>query len=216
MLYQVSINTSHVAATENLDYVHVSSTLIFQDGSQNNTMICINIIIIDDLRIEGEEIFYMTLFSTDLDVFFSTNTTIIVIMDDEGINDNKSTFLKPLCYILAAPRVSIHPTDTNVTKFQAFSLICEGTGNPIPEILWAHNGSIIVPDQEHVSVLSTALQRAYSTLTISMADINTSGLYYCTVSAAGETERSTSAVVFVQSEPCNLPSFCAHYKSHIM
>ena len=76
----------HTAATENLDYVHVFDTLIFQNGSQNNTMICINIIIIDDLRIEEEEIFYITLLSADLDVFFSTNTTTIVIMDDEGNN----------------------------------------------------------------------------------------------------------------------------------
>ena len=61
------------------------NTLIFQGGTPNNTMICVIIIIIDDLRIEGEEIFHVTLFSADLDVFFSTNTTIIVIMDDEGI-----------------------------------------------------------------------------------------------------------------------------------
>ena len=101
-----------------------------------------------------------------------------------------------------APRVSIHPTDTNITRLETFSLICEGTGNPTPEILWVHNGSVIDLEQEHVSVLSiTALQRANNTLTISMADTNTSGLYHCTVSVAGATVRSRSALIFVQGEP---------------
>ena len=112
-----------------------------------------------------------------------------------------------------SPRVSIHPTDTNVTRLQTFTLICEGIGNPIPEVLWTHNDSVIDPAKEHVSVLSLiAHQRASNTLTISMADVNTSGLYYCTVTVAGEAVRSRSAFVFVQGEPYYLSlNLCTLY-----
>ena len=113
-----------------------------------------------------------------------------------------------------AAMISIHPTSTNVTQFETFSLICEGTGNPIPDIIWAHNDSVIDTVQEHVNVMSViiALQRAHSTLTISMADANTSGLYYCNVTVVGETVRSRSALVFVQGKShINLPRICAHF-----
>ena len=100
-----------------------------------------------------------------------------------------------------APSVSAHPTDKNVTRLETFSLTCEGIGRPIPEIMWSHNGSAVNLDQEHVSALSmSSPQKASNTLTVSMADTNTSGLYHCTVSAPGASMESKSALVLVQGE----------------
>ena len=107
------------------------------------------------------------------------------------------------------PAVSIDPADTNVTRFQNFSLTCEGTGYPTPEILWVQNGSVIDLNQEHVSLLSLrGLEKTSSTLTISMADTSTSGLYHCTVSVEGLTVKSRSALILVQGEPS--PSSSTH------
>ena len=44
-----------------------------------------NIFIIDDLRLEGEEVFHVTLFTADSDVFLKTDITAIVIIDNEGL-----------------------------------------------------------------------------------------------------------------------------------
>ena len=108
-----------------------------------------------------------------------------------------------MCTISVAPSVSVHPTNTNVTRLRTFSLTCEGAGRPIPEIKWLHNGSDIDLNQEHVSALSMSSPRkASSTLTISMADTSFSGMYHCTVSIFGVSMRSNSALVLVQGETC--------------
>ena len=100
-----------------------------------------------------------------------------------------------------APSVSMHPTDINVTRLRSFSLTCEGTGRPVPEIKWSHNGSAIDLNQEHVSALSmSSPQKASSTLTISMADTDFSGLYHCVLSISGASMRSNNALVLVQGE----------------
>ena len=74
----------HITATENLDFRSVSNTLVFQDGSRDSTTLCINVTIIDDLRVEGEEIFNVILHTVDQAVVFRTDSTTIVIMDNEG------------------------------------------------------------------------------------------------------------------------------------
>lgn len=43
-----------------------------------------NIFIIDDLILEGDEAFHVTIFTADSDVFLKTDITTIVIMDNEG------------------------------------------------------------------------------------------------------------------------------------
>lgn len=56
--------------------------LIFPIGSTNGSVQCINISIIDDDEIEGDETFEITIFS--FTVMIRNQQTVITIIDNEG------------------------------------------------------------------------------------------------------------------------------------
>ena len=98
----------------------------------------------------------------------------------------------------------MHPIDTNVTELGALTLICEGKGYPLPEIMWFRNQSVIDPTLENnvaiISMQSTLLQKTSSNFTVSITSMNDSGIYHCTLSTNEFSVISQSAVVLVQSK----------------
>ena len=57
-----------------------------------------------------------------------------------------------------------------------FSLTCRAEGFPRPSIVWFMNNTMISNGESNVDMSMTALN---STLTISNANFNVSGMYYC-------------------------------------
>jgi len=51
----------------------------------NNSVKCVNISLLNDEALEGNQTFIVALTTSDPDVALGSNTTIISIMDDDGI-----------------------------------------------------------------------------------------------------------------------------------
>ena len=51
---------------------------------RNNSSQTVSIIVVDDLLLEGNEVFYATLNTTDLDIKISPSVVQIIIKNDDG------------------------------------------------------------------------------------------------------------------------------------
>ncbi len=69
---------------DGLDYVPVAANLTFVTGSTNNDVRCLNITIVDDSALEGNQTFTVKLTTSDPDVIPGINITTINIADDDG------------------------------------------------------------------------------------------------------------------------------------
>ncbi len=77
---------------DNSDYLHKSSDLIFTSGSTDNATRCVDISILDDGALEGNQTFTVTLTTSDPDVMLGTNVTTITITDNDGqYSDSNAT-----------------------------------------------------------------------------------------------------------------------------
>ena len=76
-------NSSLHAAMFDTDYTSISSDEVFPSGSTDGTM-CVNITILDDTALEGNQSFTLTLTTSDPDVVLGNNVTIITITDNDG------------------------------------------------------------------------------------------------------------------------------------
>ena len=66
------------------DYFSDLSSIIFDSESPDNTTRCVNIIILDDDALEGNQTFALTLTTADPDVILGTTETDITITDDDS------------------------------------------------------------------------------------------------------------------------------------
>lgn len=66
------------------DYTAVSSDKIFVTGSTNGATRCVNITIIDDNALEGEQTFSVILTTEDSAIILGIPTAIVTIQDDDG------------------------------------------------------------------------------------------------------------------------------------
>ena len=66
------------------DYTRVNSLLNFTSGSSNNATKCQDIIISDDITIENNQTFTVTLSTTDPDVLLGEYILTISIIDNDG------------------------------------------------------------------------------------------------------------------------------------
>ena len=71
------------AAMFGSDYNNVSSSKVFSSGSVNSFTRCINITIIDDDALEGNQSFILALTSPDPDVAVHGAVTTIVVEDND-------------------------------------------------------------------------------------------------------------------------------------
>ena len=70
------------------DYTEVNMTsVVFPVGSENNDTLCVNITIMDDNLIEGDEVFTVTVMSAfDTSQTIGIGVTDVTILDDESNN----------------------------------------------------------------------------------------------------------------------------------
>jgi hypothetical protein len=66
------------------DYTSISEVEIFTSGSPDGASRCVDIPILDDGALEGEQTFTLTLTTSDPDVMLGNNVTTITIIDNEG------------------------------------------------------------------------------------------------------------------------------------
>ena len=71
-------------ALDGSDYNSVSSTEIFTSGSTDGATRCVNITIIDDGALEGNQTFTVVETTRDVDVVIGTNITTIKIVDNDS------------------------------------------------------------------------------------------------------------------------------------
>ena len=64
----------------------VSIDYVFPVGSGEGSMQCINVSIIDDALLEGNETFIIELMASDVDVLTPANITIVTITSVDGNN----------------------------------------------------------------------------------------------------------------------------------
>ena len=70
------------------DYTAVDQELTFTAADMVGSAMCINVTIIDDTVLEGDESFTLSLSSAD-PVLFGTNQASVVIIDNDGKSDKK-------------------------------------------------------------------------------------------------------------------------------
>ena len=107
---------------------------------------------------------------------------------------------------LVGPVVIENPQDQNVTSFEGtIMLTCVAAGEPIPTITWFQNGTVISDNQDNKTSIMMKEnfldQSISSTLTITMAMVNNSGIYHCNISSSVEyfpDVMSETALVLVQ------------------
>lgn len=80
------LHTVHLffTAMPSFDYINVSSNEVFEYGTSDGATRCVNIAIIDDELLEGNQTFTVTLTSLDSDVVLRDNMTTITITDNES------------------------------------------------------------------------------------------------------------------------------------
>ena len=74
-----------VSALDDTDYTNTSMDISFPEGSMDGDTRCINVSIADDLALEEEETFTVSLTVTSGDIVMGNTTTIITIIDNEGL-----------------------------------------------------------------------------------------------------------------------------------
>ena len=105
-----------------------------------------------------------------------------------------------------APLLLVGPSAVNATLFENFTLVCSTSGNPVPTIIWTHNGTLVNEDENDQATIILelmSLRSVLSTLAVSMAAINDSGDYACIViSSIGDFQNITAGpvTVLVQGE----------------
>ncbi len=81
---EVKCFTELITAMTSFDYVKIFSNEIFTSGSTDNATRCVDIFILDDEALEGNQAFNVTLTTLDLDVMLGTDMTTITITDNDG------------------------------------------------------------------------------------------------------------------------------------
>ena len=75
---------AYLAAIAGSDYVSVSMDVVFPAGTSNGGMQCIDVTIIDDIEMEGDETFTVTLTTSSSTVNLVNAVTTITITDNDG------------------------------------------------------------------------------------------------------------------------------------
>ncbi len=66
------------------DYISVSLSMSFISGSTDNDVRCVNITILDDDSLEGNQTFTLTVTTPDPDVMLGSGTITITIIDNDS------------------------------------------------------------------------------------------------------------------------------------
>ena len=106
----------------------------------------------------------------------------------------------PFILCTVEPQFIQEPLSTNVTSTENFTLICEASGFPIPNITWQHNGSLVTSDDRTTLEFENGDRSTVGTLSIFGAMTNDSGEYECRVSSLSlfSDILSAPALVLVQ------------------
>ena len=84
-------------------------------------------------------------------------------------------------FITVGPMIVTSPQTQNVTAGKSFTLTCNATGNPVPNIEWTLNGaSIGIRNSSETTIkIIEGLSSNTSVLEVSYATINDTGIYQC-------------------------------------
>ena len=77
------------AAISISDYTSLSSVELFVAGSTDTATRCVNITILDDTALEGDQTFILALFTSDPNVLLGNDMTLITIEDNDSVLTNK-------------------------------------------------------------------------------------------------------------------------------
>ena len=92
----------YFVATPNADYVDDFWNVTFPSGSTDSAVVCVEIVIIEDGSLEGDQMFDLILTTSDADVLLGNARTAITLVD------NDSQFLMHnACYVSARSDSSI-------------------------------------------------------------------------------------------------------------
>ena len=101
---------------------------------------------------------------------------------------------------LVRPVVVSNPMPVNVTRLQDnIVLTCSATGFPVPSITWYHNDTLVVATMTSPRIVGIPTRyEISSTLTITSANTNDTGDYYCNITNSVGTLSTSVALVLVQ------------------
>ena len=88
----------------------------------------------------------------------------------------------------------------NVTRIQDnIILTCSATGFPVPTITWYHNDTLVMASMTSPRIVSIPSRyEISSTLTITSANTNDTGDYFCNITSTVGTVSTSVALVLVQ------------------
>ncbi len=78
------MNIEIFPAVDGSDYTHVSTLMTFISGATNSAVQCVDISILEDDALEGNQTFTVTLTTPDLDVMLGNDMNTITITDNDG------------------------------------------------------------------------------------------------------------------------------------
>ena len=73
------------SAVADKDYITVSVDVSFAEGSMDGNTLCINVSIIDDMALEEDETFNVSMTVTAGDATVGNTATVVTIIDDDGL-----------------------------------------------------------------------------------------------------------------------------------
>ena len=100
-------------AVASFDYISVISPTTFASGSPDNATRCLNITIVDDDALEGDQTFISSLTTADPDVILGTTQTDITITDNDGqcmLAESHITMFNKIATCCICRCVSISPS----------------------------------------------------------------------------------------------------------
>lgn len=111
-----------------------------------------------------------------------------------------------VCLTPVAVAVDTHPTTSNISIGENFTLTCTASAFPLPNITWLHNDSIVIENSRITTTQTTTPRTVTSSITINNATVSDSGTYVCRVGAPSGTNFNTTAsdtaLILVQGGEC--------------
>ena len=103
-------------------------------------------------------------------------------------------------FCLVAPVISLEVMDHTQSEGETVSFSCQGTGEPVPNIIWYFNGDPV--DETNtmkytISMMSLNITSISSKLTIMNVQLSDVGTYTCNATNAASSDTSSGALIVI-------------------
>ena len=102
-------------------------------------------------------------------------------------------FFKFCFFIIVAPLITTQPQGGSVTEGDNVTLSCNASGNPVPEISWTRDGSLVSSGDQRISFEAGNIQ-----LTITNVSRADTGEYRCVADNSEGNDTSNATTLDVQ------------------